>query len=88
MTAMAIEPSAALLAVQERIGRGIEWLRDNDPGGAFHLWFEAGILPVTPLPAQDEARREAYKRYWKNRSVFESLFREMENREKMEGIRP
>lgn len=72
-------------ALQERIAKGIEWLTEHDPTGAFHLWFGAGIQPFSPMPGQAEERRGEYQRYHKNRSVFERLWREMENREKVEG---
>lgn len=80
------QASPELLALVERIENGIRWLSEHDPTGSFHLWFESGILPVTPLPAQDEVRREEWKAYFKNRTVFERLWREMESREKLEGL--
>lgn len=80
------EPSPELKAVYERVEKGIVWLTENDPTGAFHLWFGSGVQPFSPMPAQEESRREDYRRYHKNRTVFERLWKEMENREKVEGI--
>jgi DNA polymerase III psi subunit len=70
-----------LQAVYDRVEKGIAWLTANDPTGAFHLWFQSGIQPFAAMPAQEEARREDYRKYHKNRTVFESLWRQMENLE-------
>lgn len=80
------EPSPELRAVQERVANAIEWLTANDPTGHFHLWFISSIQPFMPMPAQGDETREAYRRYHKNRQVFERLWREMENRERIEGL--
>lgn len=79
-------PSPALEALYERIEKGITWLSENDPKGAFHFWWNAKIEPYMQMPVQGEEVREKYRRYHQNRTVFERLWREMEAREKQEGI--
>lgn len=59
--------------LQQRVGKGIDWLREADPSGAFHLWFTAGILPTTPMPAQDDETRQRYAEYFRHRSTWERL---------------
>ena len=59
--------------LRERVGKGIAWLRDNDPGSRFHLWFEAGLTKVSSLPAQDEATKDDWRRYYDARRLWEGL---------------
>lgn len=66
----------------ERVENGIKWLTDNDPDGAFHFWFKAGLLPTTPMPAQTEERIERWKRYYNNRRTWEQLFSRLDRLEK------
>lgn len=84
--ATAPTPSPELEALYERIEKGINWLVEHDPKGAFHAWWCSQIQPYMPMPAQSEEAREEYRRYHQNRTVFERLWREMEAREKKEGI--
>lgn len=86
MVETATKPSEALSALYERIEKGIAWLTEHDPVSRFHLWFISGIQPFSPMPGQEESVREEYTRYHKNRTVFDRLWTEMENREKLEGI--
>jgi hypothetical protein len=71
-------PFAELAA---KVERGMEWLSAHDHNGAFHLWFTSRITPSTPLPAQDEGRREEYAAYYKQRQIWEALWSEMIRRE-------
>ena len=86
MTETIPQPSPELAAVYERVTKGMAWLTENDEHGAFHLWFTSGILPHMPMPAQGDDVKERYGRYYKNRTVWERLWREMENRERAEGL--
>lgn len=71
-------PSADVAALRERVGRGIEWLASHDEAGVFHFWFEAGISPVSRMPAQDEAKRTAYAEYHRQRGRWEQLSKTLE----------
>lgn len=69
--------------LSERVGRGMTWLAEHDPSGAFHIWFTSGLTASTPLPAQDADRREAWQRYYRQRVIWEQLdeqYRTMEAR--------
>lgn len=66
----------------ERVEKGIVWLTQHDPTGAFHLWYTAGISPGSPMPAQDETTREAYREYHKAREQWERLWNAMVSEEK------
>jgi hypothetical protein len=57
----------------KRVAAGIEWIRDHDPEGAFHVWFISGISPSSPLPAHEDSRREDYAAYHRNRRLLEEL---------------
>lgn len=59
-----------------RVAAGITWLDENDPGSVFHLWFEAGLTPMSRMPAQDDDTRARYREYYAARSTFERLDRE------------
>lgn len=61
--------------LQQRVAAGITWLDGHDPKGVFHLWFEAGLTPMSRIP--DEPRREAYREYYPARVTFERLDREL-----------
>lgn len=73
--------SPELEALQVRIGNGIAWLTEHDPTGAFHLWYEAGLTRLSPMPAQDEGRRAEWRAYYDARVTFERLWQEMETME-------
>jgi hypothetical protein len=70
--------SPELDTLYDRVEKGIEWLTAKDPTGAFHLWYEAGILPSSPKPGQDEATRQGYAEYHPQRGLFERLWKRME----------
>ena len=57
-----------------RVEKGIRWLTAHDPGGVFHLWYTAKILPGQPMPAQPIERQEEYKAYCKARDQFERIY--------------
>lgn len=57
----------------EKVGRGMTWLAEHDPDGAFHLWYSSGLTANTPLPAQGAERREEWQRYYKQRRIWEQL---------------
>lgn len=79
--------SPELLAVEERVEKGIRWLVEHDPTGAFHLWFSSGLTPSSPMPAQAPERREEWAAYFKQRRIFEALWSTMVAMEKREGIK-
>lgn len=71
------EPSPELADVYARVEKGIAWLTEHDPSGAFHLWFESKISPIAPMPAQSDDRRAEYAAYHQARTLFERLWRKM-----------
>jgi hypothetical protein len=60
-----------LRKLQERVAAGIVWLTEHDPLGVFHIWYEAGLTPVSHIP--DEERRQAYAEYYPQRRLFDRL---------------
>lgn len=56
-----------------KVGRGMTWLTEHDPDGAFHLWFKSGLTERSPMPAQSEDRREAWIGYCRQRTIWEKL---------------
>lgn len=67
----------------EKVGRGIVWLGEHDPDGAFHLWFKSGLTERSPMPGQADERREEWQRYYRQRVIWERLdaqYAEMERR--------
>jgi len=61
-----------------RVASGIEWLIDHDDSGAFHHWFTAGLTSLSPMPAQTDERREAWKEYFKQRRRWEQMSSDLE----------
>ena len=64
---------ATIEELRKRVGKGTEWLRDNDPGSRFHLWFVSGLVRNSPMPAQDEATKDDWRRYYDARRLWEGL---------------
>lgn len=68
-----------LNALGVRVGNGTQWLADHDPGGRFHTWWQAGLTPLSPLPAQEatpEIRAE-WTDYFRRRQLWEQLERRL-----------
>lgn len=63
--------------LRERVERGIEWLVEHDPAGAFHLWFTANLLPSALMPAQSQEVIDAYREYHRQRVRWEDLSRSL-----------
>jgi hypothetical protein len=59
--------------LRERVEKGINWLVEHDPDGSFHHWFVAGLTGLSPMPAQQDHRREAWREYHRQRVRWESL---------------
>ena len=73
----------ALEKLQQRVHDGIVWLDSHDPKGIFHLWFTAGLTPISPMPAHPDGEvRERYREYHGARMTFERLDRELARLEK------
>ena len=64
--------------LRERVEKGINWLIQSDPDGVFHHWFVAGLTPLSPMPAQQADRREAWRAYHHQRERWERLSRDLE----------
>lgn len=69
-----------LAALQTRVANGIRWLDEHDPGGRFHLWFEAGLTPASRMPAhEDDAETmAAWREYFPQRRKWEQLSARLE----------
>lgn len=67
----------ALIELEERVAKGITWLVEHDPTGSFHHWFEAGLIPSSPMPAQSPETIAAWKEYHRQRTRWESLSRDL-----------
>lgn len=79
--------SAELDAVEERIEKGVAWLTEHDPTGAFHFWFESGISPHSTMPRATDKQKEGYRQYHKQRLLFKALWEQMERLEAIERQR-
>jgi len=64
--------------LEQRVEAGIRWLTEHDDGGAFHLWYKAGINPAIMSSSVSEERRRAYREYWQARNLWEKLDRRLE----------
>lgn len=80
--------SEALDKLYERVRRGIEWLDEHDPGSVFHAWYQAGLTPATKMPAQPDEVRERWQAYFKQRELFERLWKQMVVLERTEKAGP
>lgn len=66
--------SAELAKLQQRVHDGIIWLVEHDPDSVFHLWFTAGLTPLSPMPAHPDGDvRERWTEYHRARVTFERL---------------
>ena len=70
-------------SIAERVEKGINWLTEHDPTGAFHLWFTSKITPYSPMPAQTPERIAQYRTYYAARVLWERLWLAMEKEEKV-----
>lgn len=77
-------PSDQLTKLYDRIEKGMTWLTEHDPTGAFHLWHKAGLAPNSPMPAQDQERKDDWRAYFQQRERWEALWRQMVRLEKQE----
>lgn len=75
-------PSTELVELYGRVENGIRWLIEHDPSGSFDTWFRAGLTALSPMPAQDAARRDEWRAYHSARTTFETLWRKMVRLEK------
>ena len=66
----------------ERVARGMNWLSEHDPDGSYHHWFGAGLLPMSPMPAQSPERIAAWKEYHRQRTRWERMFADLERLER------
>lgn len=88
MTEPAQPPTATadpLTVINERIGKGMEWLTTHDPHGAFHFWYKAGLTARSPMPSHDEVTVADWKRYYANRVTFEDLMKRADRLEREKG---
>lgn len=85
---MAGEAQPDLVEAWERVGRGITWLSEHDPAGAFHIWWQSGLTPSSPMPAHrdDPEYVAAWRAYYKQRRIWEQLWDQMVKLEKRDGI--
>ena len=80
------EPSPELAELYGRVEKGIAYLTERDPEGAFHIWFESGIGPRDPKPAQPPEVVDRYAEYHAGRLTFKRLWAKMVVLERKEGI--
>lgn len=76
------EPVSELDALVDRYASGIAWLSSHDPTGAFYVWFQSGILPHHPMPAQSEDRRADYKAWFEAFRLWLALDAKIERLER------
>lgn len=78
--------------LNERVAKGIQWLVDNDERSRFHIWFGAGLTPVSPMPAHEGTPevRSAYDVYYRARVLWERLMSRLEAEDRRRGadVRP
>jgi hypothetical protein len=60
-------------ALATRVGNGMQWLADNDPVGAFYAWWQTGLTPATPMPAQDPETMEAWRNWYRQKERYDRL---------------
>jgi hypothetical protein len=69
-------------ALGERVARGMDWLTEHDPDGSYHHWFEAGLIPLSPMPAQSPERIAAWRDYYRQRVRWERMWKDLERLER------
>lgn len=64
------------------VEKGAAWLgeHDSDPPGRFYLWWKAGMVPSSPMPGQPPEVREAYGRWYRAFTRWQSLYGELDRR--------
>jgi len=67
-----------LTTLRGRVAQGLTWLAEHDPTGAFHFWYEAGLTPRSPMPAQDEDRRADWTAWHQARRLWGELDRQLQ----------
>lgn len=77
-------------ALEIRVANGITWLDQHDPKGSFHVWWQAGLTPATPLPAHEATPeiRAAWIDYYGRRRLWEQLERKLAAAEQRDETRP
>lgn len=76
--------SPELRGLWQRVAAGIAWLTEHDPAGAFHFWFQGGLTPSSAMPRQNDEAIEAWRRYYRQRRIWEELWKQMERLERTE----
>jgi hypothetical protein len=66
-------------ALEVRVGNGIEWLSEHDPHGRFYAWWQAGLTPISPLPAHEATPevREQWQAWYAAKVTFDKLDRRL-----------
>jgi hypothetical protein len=59
--------------LERRVEAGIRWLVEHDDGGAYHLWYKAGINPAIMSKSVSDERKKQYREYWEARNLWEKL---------------
>lgn len=64
-----------LAQLEQRVGAATTWLAEHDPGSRFHAWWQAGLTPLSPLPAHEATPevRAAWAEYFRWRGLYEKL---------------
>ena len=62
-------------ALQTRVGNGLEWLSSHDPHGSFYAWWQAGLTPLSLLPAHEATPevREQWVAWYNAKLVWDKL---------------
>lgn len=64
-----------IVALELRVAAGITWLSEHDPKGAFYAWWQAGLTPLSPLPAHEATPevREWFKAWYDAKLIWDKL---------------
>lgn len=76
----AVAEPTELEIVAERVDNGIAWLSSHDPRGRFYAWWQAGLTPLSRLPAHEATPEvaEEWKAWYNAKNTWDRLYRRLE----------
>jgi hypothetical protein len=78
-----------VVALEKRVANGISWLSEHDPVGAFYAWWQAGLTPLSLLPAHEATPevRVQWTAWYNAKLVYDKLDKKLAYAEER-GYRP
>jgi hypothetical protein len=76
----AVAEPTELEVVADRVDKGIAWLSSHDPRGRFYSWWQAGLTPLSRLPAHEGTPEVAVEwgEWYRAKATWDKLYRRLE----------